>query len=282
MIQTQKPRMNLMLNHDEKGNMIKDRVTIRDVFDDQGTLVESAVDRLKPYGPIMSLGERHVPLPFEEQADMTFRVLRERGFNPHGAEFHLTHNLQRMFAAFYLGKTFEGVGDIELVGIMRGSYDQSSSAADALGYFVTMCANLSMFSGDLLNVSHRNTRHAAQNLRDRFELAANNIEREFVAEGQRIERLQGWNISPRWADHLTVKMSEAKVFPWSDIPKVLGEYHEPTEHETGVHEPGTAWSLENAVTQHLKPRFAKNPADGAKRTERMVGTWIKALEAVRN
>ena len=274
-----KPKMNLMMGYDEKGERLDNVTVIRDTVADDGTVTQSAIQKLSDYGPIAgsTLGARHVQMPFQQHAEMTFSVLREFGYNPHSPEFHLTHNLQRCFAAFYLGKSFDDVGDIELDGVLKGSYDQSTALGDALGTYAAICSNLSIFSGNLCTVSHKNTINAPRTLRERFELGVSHIEGEFQKEAQRIEKMRDWNISERWTHHLMVGMARAKVFNWSEIPKVLSEYNEPTQHETGRHEPGIAWSLENAVTQILKPRFAKNPNDAAKRTTKMTAQWHKAL-----
>lgn len=112
-------------------------------------------------------------------------------------------------------------------------------------------------------ISKRHTRFG----RDRFiEGIANAVGRltDYQAvERERIETLQQRELRDESAESLILCSAEHEIIGWRLIPKVLTEWREPSHDEF---KPRTAYSLLNAYTEVLKPRFKSRPHAAAAET----------------
>ena len=129
---------------------------------------------------------------------------------------------------------------------IRNSLDMSIRATFLLGMNVNICSNKSYFAENIVGRKH--TLNIMRDLPEMVELEVQKIHVAAELNRQRIARYQGWKIVDMTADHLMVQMLRSNVINITRFPKLVKEWHEPSED----HGPKTLWRLFNAATRVLK------------------------------
>jgi len=199
-------------------------------------------------------GRFHRPVPFGDYVEEVAHQLDRIGLVPVAEEHILSHDNQRHFGLMEIAaKEGELITSKEwsiLLGL-RGSHDQSVQRGIALGRNVMVCSNL-CFSGDVYT---SNTKHTL-NIWDRLPVmlfeALSKVPEMAHLEEQRVERMRNFQMKPRWGDAALVEIHRRGGLTAAQLGRSIHQWDRPT-FEEHAEQGFTAWRLEQAVTQAVKP-----------------------------
>jgi len=125
-----------------------------------------------------------------------------------------------------------------------------------------------------IKVTRRHTPRIVQDLPGMIEMAVSRIEGYREIAEQRIERMRGYALTDRACHDIVVRAADGACINWTDIPRVLGEWREPS-HEAFADR--TAWSFYNGFTEVLKKTFRRAPEKATGRTIRLAKLFEAAM-----
>jgi len=214
--------------------------------------------------------ESWTPIPHGLVLDNTIEALEGVGLNVRHERYGLTQEARRFFGVLDLASPVaEGVS---LAVGLRNSTDKSMSAGLVLGQRVFVCDNLA-FDAEI-KVTRRHTPRIAHDLPGMIEMAVSRIQGYREIAEQRIERMRGYALTDRVCHDIVVRAADRACINWTDIPRVLGEWREPS-HEAFADR--TAWSLYNGFTEVLKKTFRRAPEKATGRTIRLAKLFEAAM-----
>lgn len=179
-------------------------------------------------------------------------MLADAGFAFETTSLAVSHDDHRFFGVLDL--TSPLVDGVSLSVGLRNSNDKTFPIGFCCGTRTFVCDNLA-FSSEIV-VSKRHTRFGRDRFVEGIAHAVRNLDEYQSAERQRIETLQQRTLRDDVADAMILRSAEQDIIGWRLIPKVLAEWREPSHDEF---KPRTAYSLLNAYTEVLKPRFQTHP-----------------------
>ena len=169
------------------------------------------------------------------------------------------------------GLEFFGVLDLESqintevslsVGV-RNSNNKRFPIGMCCGTRCFVCDNLA-FSSEVV-ISKRHTRFGEDRYREGIAQAVTSLSTFKTQEAERITCLRDRELSEDEANSRILQGYEKKVIPSRLLSAVISEWRSPS-HDAFVQRNG--WSLYNAFTEVIKPRFEKYPAKAALETMR--------------
>jgi len=205
-----------------------------------------------------ALGRFHQPISFADYTDEVEEQLDRVGLQVVTEEHCVTHEGLRHFGVLELapGPTLEGevimADDWRLFMALRGSHDQSVQRGLALGRHVSICTNMSIFSGDLGQMSTKQTTNIMQRLPGLIYNAVAQVPEMAVLETRRVDRMKEFGLRARQGDMLLVEALRRNIVTGAQLSRAVSEWDRPT-HDEFAENGFTAWRLEQAVTEAVKP-----------------------------
>lgn len=199
-----------------------------------------------------SIGRWHNPIAFGEFVNEVENQLDRVGLVINKEEHLVGHEGMRYFGLMEVApKEGQLITSDEwkvLMGLC-GSHDQSVGRKIALGDYVMVCSNL-CFRGDIYTSSTRQTLNIWNRLPGMLYNAVSRIPQMAELEDQRIEKFKNTVLSTPQAMDALASIFMDKGLSSAQLGRSIHEWHEPTFPEFDGH---TAWTLENAITQAVKP-----------------------------
>lgn len=189
------------------------------------------------------------PLGYGTILDIIQNALEDSDFNVVDQGFGLNKNNNQMFGALALNN---GDEETDLTIGIRQSLDKSLALGIAVGARVMVCDNL-CFSGDLLRVIRRNTRHIERD----FTLVVDDMIANMVDHYDTLcETHETWKGIPVTLDRgyeiLGLGLGQERLTSHV-VSKALKEWREPSyDAFTRIDEQGSLWGLYNALTEGAK------------------------------
>lgn len=210
-----------------------------------------------------------VPIPHGQLIDEVDMALHEMGLqiDPHSRQFGLPRDGGQMFGVYHLlnhdSQMIDQSGKplYSLALGLRNSIDKSLSAAVCFGSRVFVCDNLAM-SGEE-TIARKHTKFILRDLPVLVREALGKFQLFKTYQDKLFMNLSQTFIEQKQVHDVICKAMRADAIPATWIPRVLNEWDNPSHGEFRMR---TAWSLFNAVTEVMKPTFAKNPLVGSERT----------------
>jgi hypothetical protein len=200
--------------------------------------------------PMPEATDTYTPIPHDFAVDLIEDRLNALGFGLGNQQHVLAREGQRYFGMAEL-KGLDGTDDYGLVLGIRNSYDKSAALTFLLGASVFICSNMSYSAEHIVGRKH--TTHILRDLAGLIEEQVRQLPVYAEKQAQRFERYQNFRIHDMTADHLMVRMLRENVISTQRFPKLVQEWHEPSED----HGSKTVWRLFNAATRAMK---GLNPA----------------------
>lgn len=188
----------------------------------------------------------HHPIPHRSLVERVTDHVQRVGYTVNRREYGLSHDGARMFGLLDLANGCAGSDRAWSIGI-RNSHDKTFVAGLCLGFRVFVCDNL-WFSGEV-TIARKHTRWINRDLDRLVAEAAGKFAGFRASEEQRVAAYKGTELTDPQVHDLLVRSVDARVIANSYLPKVLGEWRQPSHEEF---RPRTAWSLQNAYTETLK------------------------------
>lgn len=202
--------------------------------------------------------ETWFPLRHDTVLQKVCDTLDTAGFRIDAMRLAVGRDDQRFFGTLRLqNRITEGVS--LAVGI-RNSTDKSFPIGFCVGERVFVCDNLA-FSSEI-TIARRHTRFGESRFNEAVSQAVLGLHQYQVSSAERINRLQGWELSPQEADSLILRSYETGIVSARILPAVLKHWREPSVDFA----PRTGWSLLNAFTSALKDRQRVSPQEAAMQT----------------
>lgn len=202
----------------------------------------------------------HHPIPHSHLIEEVEGQLETAGFELGEQRHALSHQGERYFGTWAIsspGKSGEGYTWV--VGL-RNSHDKRFAAGLVAGTRVFVCDNLA-FAGEI-QISRKHTRYVERDLAPLTVQAVSQLGGKLEDLDKKIELYRETEFSPLQAHHAIVKALDVDAITPRMLLPVLDEWRNPRHQEF---RPRTAWSLFNAVTEHLKG--SRNPATVTRRTQ---------------
>ncbi len=196
------------------------------------------------------------PIPHIHLLQTVEKALIEHGLTVQGQAHGLTHDGARYFGLLEVNTSSSETSRV--VGI-RNAHDMRFAAGIVAGSSVLVCDNL-CFAGEIAFAR----KHTTGILRDLAGLAGSAVGRlncYWENNEQRIHRYRSVRIGDVRAHDLIVRAVDNGVMANSYIPRVLGEWREPSHPEFRAR---TVWSLQNAYTEVFKGRLDLLPGRTAR------------------
>ena len=201
-----------------------------------------------------AMGRFHHPVSFADYVNEVSHQLERVGLNVVAEEHLVGHGNQRYFGLMEVAP-LEGElitsDEWKLLLGLRGSHDQSIPRGIALGRNVMVCSNL-CFGGDIYSSSTKQTLNVWDRLPAMIYNAVSRVPEMAHLEEQRVERMKDFQMKPRWGDAALVEIHRRNGLTAAQLGRAIAEWDRPAykEHaEAGF----TAWRLEQAVTEAVKP-----------------------------
>ena len=199
------------------------------------------------------------PIRHVDVLDRVESMLADAGFEFKTTALAVSHEGNRFFGVLDLSSPLVD-GVCMSVGV-RNSNDKTFPIGFCCGTRTFVCDNLA-FSSEIV-ISKRHTRFGSTRFAEGIGNAIGQLGEYHSLERQRIEVLQQQSIADETAESLILRSAERGIIGWRLIPRVLQEWREPSHDEF---RPRTAYSLLNAYTEILKPRFRSHPHRAAAET----------------
>lgn len=183
-------------------------------------------------------------------------ALQQSGFVVEREQFALTRNDARFFGTIDLRSPI--VPGVSMAVGIRNSNDKSLPLAFAAGSRVFVCDNLA-FNSEIV-IARKHTRFGDQRFTEAVARAVQSLQQFQQAEGKRISRFQGTEISNIEAESLMLRSYERGIVSHRLLPRLIEEWRNPGFAEF---QPRTLWSLFNAHTAVLADRQKSNPQEFA-------------------
>jgi hypothetical protein len=210
--------------------------------------------------PEDGLGRFHKPIGFAEYVDEVEHQLTRTGMVVRSEEHLVGHEGQRHFGILELAPAIEGeliqAKDWSMFLGLRGSHDQSVQRGLALGRSVMVCSNL-CFSGDIATISTKQTLNIWTRLPGMIYEAVSRIPELAHMEEDRVNRMKEFEIRPRQGDMLLVEALRRGYVSSAQLSRAVTEWDRPS-HDEFSENGFTAWRLEQAVTEAVKPANTSN------------------------
>ena len=232
-----------------------------------GHEVERSALALVPTPPATAT---YFPVGHETCVATVERALTDAGFAIRSSRFALARNDARLFATMDLEAAL-ATGVTLAVGI-RNSLDKSFPLGWVAGHTVFVCSNLSFRSE--LSVKRKHTKFGHERFGEAIRHAIGNLVQFRAHEAGRIKRLQEAEIDDRFAESLMLRAFEQQLVSHRVLPEVIAQWRKPDFEEFSER---SAWSLMNAFTTVLRPRFKSNAQAFASQTMRLGGLFDAAL-----
>lgn len=186
-------------------------------------------------------------------------TLERAGFGYKTTSLAVSHDDKRFFGILDLHSPV--VDGVSLSVGIRNSNDKTFPIGFCVGNRTFVCDNLA-FSSEIV-ICKRHTRFGRDRFIEGIAGAVGRLTDYQSVERHRIETLQQRELRDENAESLILRSAERGIIGWRLIPKVLAEWCEPSHDEF---KPRTAYSLLNAYTEVLKPRFKSRPHAAAAET----------------
>lgn len=184
--------------------------------------------------------------------DAVSDTLASSGFSIEHSWLSLSQDSARMFAVLHLATALaEGV--YLSVGV-RNSQDKSFPLGLVAGSRCFVCDNLS-FSSEIV-VTKRHTLNGERRYREAIVDSMSQLQQFSKVEMNRISQLREHELTPAKGDSVMLRAFESGIVGARILPRLITEYRNPPYEEF---KPRTAWSLLNAFTSVVKPRFKSQP-----------------------
>lgn len=205
-------------------------------------------------------GRFHNPISFLDYANEVEHALDRVGLKVASEEHIVGHEGNRHFGIMEITPALEGelitANDWKLFLGLRGSHDQSVVRGLALGRHVMVCSNL-CFSGDIAQIGTKQTTNIWQRLPGLIAGAVSQVPELAHIEEQRVETLKGFEMQPRWGDAALVEIMRRGGLTGAQMGRAVKEWDRPT-YDDFAENGYTAWRLEQAVTEAVKPANVEN------------------------
>jgi hypothetical protein len=202
------------------------------------------------------------PIAHANLLDTALDSLQAVGLSVRNERYGLSGDSHRFFGVLDL--VSEIADGVSLAVGVRNSTDKSMSAGLVLGSRVFVCDNLA-FDAEI-KVTRRHTQRISEDLPRLIDEAVFQIPGYTQAAEYRISRMKGFPVDSPASHDIIVRAADDGAINWTDVPKVLKEWREPSHLEF---EPRSAWSLYNGFTEVLKKAFGQNPDTATERTVRL-------------
>ena len=210
---------------------------------------------LESYRVPESMGSRHHPISFFDYANEVEEQLQRVSLKVISEEHIIGHDGNRHFGIMEVAPALEGdliqAKDWSLFLGLRGSHDRSVSRGLALGRRVMVCSNL-CFSGDIATISTKQTTNIWYRLPSMLYNAVAKVPELAYLEEQRVEELKNYEMKPTWGDAALVEIMRRNGLSSAQLGRAVNEWDNPS-HEEFTENGHTAWRLEQAVTEAVKP-----------------------------
>lgn len=208
------------------------------------------------------MGRFHRPLPFVDFVDEVEHQLSRVGLQIVDEEHLVGHEGQRHFGLLETAP-LEGelirAKDWKFLVALRGSHDQSVDKALAGGRHTGVCSNLCIW-GDLGVFHTRHTTNILERLAGMIYELVSKVPEMAHLEERRVERLKGFEMKPRWGDAALVEIMRRGGLTAAQLGRAVAEWDEPS-HEEFTEHGHSAWRLEQAVTEAVKPTGSSGNAN---------------------
>ncbi len=210
--------------------------------------------------PSEGLGRFHRPIGFSEYVDEVEHQLNRTGLAVRSEEHIVGHEGQRHFGILEIAPEIEGeliqAKDWSMFLGLRGSHDQSVQRGLALGRSVMVCSNL-CFSGDIATIGTKQTLNIWTRLPGMIYEAVTRIPELAHLEEDRVNRMKEFELRPRQGDMMLVEGLRRGHLSSAQLSRAVVEWDRP-QHEEFTENGFSAWRLENAVTEAVKPANVAN------------------------
>lgn len=212
-------------------------------------------DQLADIPTPLPLGHYHHPVSFHTYVEEVAHQLSRCGLEIAQEEHLVGHENQRYFGLMEIQPALEGqliaAKDWRILLGLRGSHDQSVQRGVALGRSVIVCSNL-CFSGDIYTSSTKQTTHIWDRLPQIIFQALSALPEMAHLEERRVQALKDFTMKPRWGDAALVEIWRRGGLNAAQFGRAVNEWDRP-KHEEFAASGHTAWRLEQAVTEAVKP-----------------------------
>lgn len=203
--------------------------------------------------------ETWFPLKHGAVLDTAIATLEAAGFGVVRTELALSRGDMRFFGTLTLANRV--TDDCSLTVGVRNSIDKSFPIGFAVGERVFVCDNLA-FSSEIV-IARKHTRFGETRFQEAVSQAVVALPDYQSQAGERIKRLQAWELTPDEADALLLRSFEQGLVSIRHFADCIRAWREPAYEDF---RPRTGWSLLNSVTGVLKERQRVNPQAAAAQT----------------
>lgn len=217
--------------------------------------------------PIPPPAGRWHPVSHVRVLDTVKETLYGAGYQVRSEKYALARGDARFFGVLDLSTPL-AAGVALSVGV-RNSVDKSFPLGFAAGSRVFVCDNLA-FRSELL-VRRKHTVNGMKAFGTAICAAVAGLTSFQEAEGARIRRMAGMDLSPAQASHVILTAFRRGIISGLHLPKICQAWEEPAHEDF---KPRTAWSLFNAFTAVLKDRAVKAPQAFVAQTIRLNGLML--------
>jgi len=196
------------------------------------------------------------PIKHAEVLDTVCETLSDAGFGIDGMQLSVARDQARFFGTLRLTNRINESASIA-VGI-RNSVDKSFPIGFCVGTRVFVCDNLAFHSE--IVIARKHTRFGQSRFCEAVSQAVLGLHQYQLAEHERIDRLQNWQLSEERANSLILQSYETGLISARLLPQVIREWRNPPIVDFA---PRTGWSLLNSYTSVLKDRQRANPQAAA-------------------
>jgi len=186
------------------------------------------------------------PVPHNVLLDEMYRAFSEHNIQVLQEQFAVAKQGQRLFGVMELESD---AADYSTVIAVRNAHDHSNSIRLGIGTGVWVCDNMA-FSAEF----QTRRKHTTHVLRDLPRCVSGLIATAQDARRQQQRQIEAYKNTPLSTEqghHLIVVLAKNNAFPPHKLLSVEREFETPS-HEEFVEHGHTAWTLMNAVTEHLK------------------------------
>lgn len=198
------------------------------------------------------MGRFHQPVGFGDFLELVKHRMERAGINIDREEYVTTEDRQTFFGMMAINLDGLSMDGVELTLGIRGSHNQKVPRGLVIGNRVIVCSNL-CFSGDLANVSTKQTTNIWSRLPAMVDQAVHRIPQMAQREAARVDAFKGFELKPRWGDAALVEIHRRGGLSGAQMARAVNEWDQPC-HEEHAEDGFTAWRLLNAVTEAVKPQ----------------------------
>lgn len=187
------------------------------------------------------------PIPHHDLLDTVRRNVESTGLRIVQEAHSLARDDAHYFGLMQVANGSQAEDYTTIIGL-RNAHDKRFPAGLVVGSQVFVCDNLA-FSGEV-NIARKHTRFINRDLPQLIERAMGQLVSMRHTQDQRLAAYKDTRMNDAQANDLLVRAMDARVVPVTKLPKVLGEWRQPSHPEFA--EDRNAWRLFNAFTEVLK------------------------------